>query len=95
LVSMILGMNVLEFTVATSIIVVALALACDFGPEVYAEQKATWKSKHPKNEITVEMPVGSFDPDTTMKIPRIKKHEIPDVFIMVKRPASSGRHAKV
>lgn len=95
LVSMIAGMNVLEFTFVAWIGCVALALVWDFGPEVYAEQKATWKSKHAKSEITVEMPVGSFDPDSTMKFPRVKKHEIPEVFIMTKRPASTGRHAKV
>lgn len=94
---MIMGLNVLEFTIAAWVGCTAIAWACDFGPEIYDEQKTAWRVKHPKkekvSENTVTLPVGSFDPDATMKLQQIRKHEIHDVFVM-KKPAH-GRHAKI
>jgi hypothetical protein len=98
----IFGMNVLEFVVLAWIGCTVLAVACDFGPGIYKEQRVAWAERHPKKvkndpELTVQMPVGSFDPDTTMKIPKIQKHELQYVFVMNKRPEAPrrGRHAKV
>lgn len=95
---MILGMNVLEFTLVAWTGCVFVAVACDFGPEIYDEKKAAWQKKHEKTdpELTVQMPVGSFDPDTTMKLPRVK-HELPIVVLMGKKSekTSHGRHARV
>lgn len=94
---MILGMNVLEFILLGWLGCTAFAWLFDFGPEICQEQHIAWREKHPKKEkrdpeLTVEMAVGSFDPDTTMKLPRIK-HEIQDVFVINKRP-HHGRHAR-
>jgi hypothetical protein len=54
-----------------------VAWTCDFGPEIYAEQRAAWKVAHPKKEKfnpehTISMPVGSFDPDITMTLKKIE-----------------------
>lgn len=90
------GLNVLEFVLVAWGGCVAMAVACDVGSEVYQEQKQAWREKHPKNEeseTTTEMPVGSFDPETTISIPKIQKQTPESVFIIYKRPA--GRHAKI
>jgi hypothetical protein len=98
---MVFGMNLLGFVILTSLGCTAIAWACDFGPEIYQEQKTAWLEKHPKKEktdpeLTVQLPVGSFDPDTTMTLPKIKKYELQTVFVMNKRPAvhARGRHAR-
>jgi hypothetical protein len=97
---MILGMNVLEFVLVAWIGCVALVWIYDYGPEIYVEQKTEWRKSHPKkervSENTVTLPVGSFDPDSTMKLPKIRKDELQHVFVMSKRPVkpAHGRHAK-
>jgi hypothetical protein len=97
----ILGMNLLEFVLVAWVGCMVITVACDVGTDVYQEQKTAWLEKHPKTvkadpEITVQLPVGSFDPDTTMKLPKIQKYELQNVFVMNKRPekSSRGRHAK-
>lgn len=98
---MIMGLNVLEFTIVAWAGCTAVAWACDFGPEIYDEQKAAWRVKHPKkekvSENTITLPVGSFDPDATMKIPRVRKNELQHVFVIGKKPEkpAHGRHAKI
>lgn len=91
------GLNILEFVVTAWAGCVATALVCDIGPETYHEKKYAWREKHPKKEesypeLTVQMPVGSFDPETTMKILKIQKQNPEPISIISKRP--SGRHAK-
>lgn len=97
---MILGANILVFVLVVSLGCVAVAWAWSFGPEIYDEQKIAWRVKHPKKEkadpeITVQLPVGSFDPDTTMSLPRVKKHELRSIFVIHKRLAARGRHARI
>lgn len=93
---MILGMNVLEFVLVTSAVIVVAAWCADYGPEIYDEQKAAWQENHPKkervSENTVTMPVGSFDPETTTKI---RKFDIQEIIVLSRPPVSRGRHARV
>lgn len=94
-------MNVLEFVLLAWVGCTAIAWAYDFGPEIYDEQKSAYRVRHPKkdkvSENTVTLAVGSFDPDTTMKFPKIIKNDLDIVFVMNKAPEHTPRrrHAKV
>lgn len=91
------GLNLFEFVVYSWLLVSFLAWLCDNGPELSQNAKAAYREKFPKKtnpETTVEMPVGSFDPDETMKLPRIKKGI--QVVHITKSPVDlpRRRHAK-
>jgi hypothetical protein len=95
-------MNLLEFIVATSLLVVALSWFASYGPEIFQEKMVAWKTSHPNpieevdSELTVEMEVGSFDPETTVTLPKVEQNELQVVFVISKQPArnSHRRHAR-
>lgn len=93
----ILGLNLLEFVVYAWFLIIGVKLTLDNAPEYYGRAKDAFQAKFPKKtdpELTVELPVGSFDPDETMKLPRIKKGK--QVVFVVKAPEAlpRRRHAK-
>lgn len=99
---LILGLNILEFTIMAWMGSILLSLICSFGPEVYKEQKAAWRTRHPRKEKkedperTITMPSGSWDPDTTLALPRVYKLELPQAVVVCNRPTRirHGRHAR-
>jgi hypothetical protein len=113
---MIFGMNVFEFCLYFWLSVTAIAWCSDYAYElgqntvVHIQRMKFWndcvvsrfsKKKHDP-ELTVEIPVGSFDPDETMKLALFKHKDGVDsgktevVFVFEKRHAPPGRrrHAK-
>lgn len=98
---MILGMNVLVFVLTCWVAATFLAWMFDYGPEIYREQEAAYRRAHPKtryeSELTIEMAVGSFDPDETMKLHKVRKEDLELLFVMKKTPEKPirRRHAKM
>jgi hypothetical protein len=96
----VLEAHLLESVLAGWLLVVAIAWFCDNGPEIYTEKKTAWLERHPRKEndpeMTVELPAGSFDPDATIKLPKVEKFELQTVFVIGKFPKKKphGRHAK-
>lgn len=101
---MLFGMNILVFTVVVWVLAIAIAWCCDYGPEICREQvmyqkalrrwRESQKSEDP--ETTVEMEHGSFDPDQTMELRKVKTFEFHNVFVMAKKPPEipRRRHAR-
>jgi hypothetical protein len=96
-------MNLLEFVVVVWLLAIVLSWCASYGPEIYQEQKAVWQTSHPKqveetdSELTVEMPIGSFDPETTVTLPKIEVNELQVVFVISKHsePVTRRRHARI
>lgn len=104
----IIGMNLLLFVVLTWVVIVAVLWLMDNIPEVWEQYRmiveaAEKNRKKYDSELTAEMPVGSFDPDETMKLAVFRSDPenvivgLPTVFVINKRHAPPGRrrHAKV
>lgn len=86
---MILGLNIAVFVSLVWVGCMVIVVAIDAGQGMYQEKKTTWREDRPKKadpEITVKIRGGSFDPDATMKLRQINRHE--------EKPCR-GRHARV